>query len=293
MARIFSLILLQPGSLTLRNLPLLILFISNLVLGQISLSITEYRPFPEKITLLDIEPTVLSWSIANRFLLLDQNQRELIELGPFGNVNLASGLGQAGHTYGELVWMGISPEGIWVLDRIENLISHLDYRLNPVRTEKLELRIFPENAALDPWGRMFLLSRTYNSIFIFENGSLVQAPFIDLSREFETSLCLKDMSVNQDGDLAILDCEGEVHFFNRLGQRQVSYPTEIPDAEFLAAIRGHWFVFNKNGKGVSVKSQEKVSIPGASVPVIDVAAMNRSLAVLSRDHILILNAKFK
>ena len=280
--------------LTLHKLILLIVyFLTSLIFGQVSLSISEYRPFPDKISLLDIEPTVLSWSIANRFLLLDQNKREMIELGTFGDVTLASGLGQGGHTYGDLVWMGISPEGIWVLDRIENLIFHLDFRLNSVKTEKIEPRIFPENATLDPWGRLFLFSRTYNSVFIFEKGSLLEQPFINLSREFEKTIHIKDMSINQDGDLGILDADGEVHFFNRLGQKQNSYPSRITNAEFLTPIRGSWFVFNKLGKGMSVKSQERVSIPGASVPVIDVATMNRSLAVLSQDHILILNAKFK
>ena len=59
-----------------------------------NLSIAEYRPFPEKISLLDIEPTQVNWSIANRFLLLDENKRELLELGPFGDLNLAGGLGR-------------------------------------------------------------------------------------------------------------------------------------------------------------------------------------------------------
>ena len=49
--------------------------------SQIKLSISEYRPFPDQISILEIEPTKISWSIANRFLLMDQYQKDLIELG--------------------------------------------------------------------------------------------------------------------------------------------------------------------------------------------------------------------
>ena len=76
---------------------LFILLSITLCSGQVNLSIAEYRPFPEKLSLLDFEPTKMSWSIANRFLLLDEHKRELLELGTFGDVNLAGGLGQKGN----------------------------------------------------------------------------------------------------------------------------------------------------------------------------------------------------
>ena len=63
-------------------------------------------------------------------------------------------------------------------------------------------------------------------------------------------------------------------------------------SEFIAPVRQKWFVFNQNGEGMSVREQEKVSIPGGSVPVLDIAVMNRSIAILSHDHILILNVQF-
>ena len=54
----------------LRNYFILLLFCFYSVLGiSPKLSIVEYRPFPEKISLLGIEPTQLNWSIANKFLL--------------------------------------------------------------------------------------------------------------------------------------------------------------------------------------------------------------------------------
>jgi len=268
------------------------LIIFNCLFSQISLTISEYRPFPEQISILEIQPTKISWSIANRFLLMDQYQKDLLELGIFGDVTLSSVNSLTNQSYGEIVWMGLSPNGIWVLDRIENTISQLDYRLNQIRSDQLALRIFPENATIDSWGRIFLFSRTYNGIYIYEDNQFNDVPFIDFSREFQTSFCLKDLENNEDGEIAILDCNGVIHIFNYLGEKQFTYEANIQNPEFIIPLRSHWVVFNRQGLGVEIKSNEYLQIPAASLPVVDIKTQNKSIAVLSRDHILILNAKF-
>ncbi|MBT3179766.1 MAG: hypothetical protein HOB40_06245 [Candidatus Marinimicrobia bacterium] len=263
----------------------------TLLWGQVTLSIAEYRPFPDKIALLNIQPTKVGWSIANKFLLLDANQRELIELGLFGDVTLASGISSNSRSFGELSWLGVSPKGIEVVDRLENEVSILDYRLNHVLSTELEPRIFPEKCAIDSWGRLFLFSRTYNAIFVLEHKQLNKKPFIDLTREFSQSVCVLDLEVDQDGNLLLLDCSGMVHVFNRLGKIQFHYPSKIDNAEFLVPVRNRLFVFNTLGEGISINTDERVSIPGASVPVLDMVSMNRSIAVLAKDHILVLDVK--
>ena len=275
----------------LTKIGFILICLANFTFAQINLSIVEYRPFPEKISLLGIKPTKVGWSIANNLLLLDTDKRELIELSSFGDVTLSSGLNQRSRSFGEITWMGVTSKGIQVVDRLGNEIVTLDFRLNPIRHIELGQRIFPELSALDSWGRLFLYSRTYNVIYSFEQNQLNGTPFIDLTREFGQAVCIKDLEVNQDGDLAFLDCNGTVHIFNRLGQVQLYYPSKIKDAEFLVPVRNRWFVFNSRGKGKTIKLNESVSIPGASLPVVDIASMNRSMAVLSIDHILILDVK--
>jgi hypothetical protein len=275
----------------LRKYGIIFIFWANVGLAQVSVSIAEYRPFPEKIELLGIEPTKVGWSIANNLLLLDVNHSELIELSSFGDVTLSGGFNQRSSSFNELIWMGLSPNGIQVVDRLENKIITLDYRLNSMGESKLNRHIFPELGALDSWGRLFLYSRTYNVIFSVEQKRLIETPFIDLTKEFGKSVCLKDLEVNQDGELAFLDCDGTVHIFNRLGQVQLYYPSKIDNAEFLVPVRQRWFVFNTQGEGRSIKTNETVTIPVASLPVVDIASLNRSLAILSNDHILILDVK--
>ncbi len=45
--------------------------------SQLKLELVEYRPFPDEVEILDLEPTKISWSMGNKFLLLDQNKGEL------------------------------------------------------------------------------------------------------------------------------------------------------------------------------------------------------------------------
>ena len=60
--------------MTYHKIIYILLLVLNFLLAQINLSISEYRPFPDQISILEIQPTKISWSIANRFLLMDQYQ---------------------------------------------------------------------------------------------------------------------------------------------------------------------------------------------------------------------------
>ena len=61
--------------------------------------------------------------------------------------------------------------------------------------------------------------------------------------------------------------------------------------DFLVALRDDWLLFNKSGDGFSLLSNERLTIPDVSVPIKDIKSMNKSVAILSKDHILILNAQ--
>ena len=58
-------------------------------------------------------------------------------------------------------------------------------------------------------------------------------------------------------------------------------------------LRDDWLVFNNNGDGLSILFNKRLEIPEVSIPILDIKSMNRSVAVLSKDHILILNAQYK
>jgi hypothetical protein len=114
---------------------------------------------------------------------------------------------------------------------------------------------------------------------------------VNLSKELGSVFCMAEMQINQEGEMAILGCDGMIHIFSQNGRKKISFPSTIENAVFLIAVRDDWFVFNRMGAGISIHSQKKVSIPGASIPIEDMASMNRSIAVLAKDHILILDVK--
>ena len=256
------------------------------------LKIIDYRPFPDEINILNLKPSKISWSIANKFLLLDQNKGELFEISQFGEFKLSGTNSKKNSRYDELIWMGVSPMGVQIIDRFENELIQIDFRLNPIQSIHFNHAIFPELASIDPWGRLFIYSKTYNSIFLFENSSIDKIPFIDLGKEFKIESCIIDLENNENGFLGLLDCNGFFYIFSQNGQIQESIPLKIKEPEFLVPLRDDWLVLNKFGDCVSIKFNQMISLPGFNRPVIDVASFNRNIAILSNDHILIVNAKY-
>ena len=107
-----------------------------------------------------------------------------------------------------------------------------------------------------------------------------------LNEQFES---IKDIKINDNFEFGILGCNNIVHFFNRNGEKIKSINSVIKDSYFLISFLDDWLVFNKDGKGISIKSQEPVSIPNSCTPIIDMTSKNKSIAILSKDHILVMN----
>tara|TARA_S200000501_G_scaffold98676_1_gene92076 strand:- start:95525 stop:96370 length:846 start_codon:yes stop_codon:yes gene_type:complete len=272
------------------NRLLILLILNNIIESKNLLYILEYRPFPEEMTVLNFQPENFCWSLANNFILLDKSKNEIISLDKFGKISLSSSFGLRLHSFGELVWGGISPDGIFIVDRLNNMIYLLDYRMNIISKNGLEPRFFPDLGAIDPRGRVLLYSSQYNSVFSYSEASKIDR-FIDLNRLVNTRGCIKDMDVNDEGELALLDCNGLLHLFTNLGRLKVSLPVNLDEPQFIAFIREKWFLFNKKGDGIDIVAQEKIEIPEVSIPILDLISFNRTISILSSDHILVLEVK--
>ena len=131
------------------------------------LHIVESVQLPEQLKALRLKPDRISWSLRNSFLLLDSYNSELLLLKNSGEVKFSSGLGIRNNMYGELIWAGISPIGIQVIDRLENKVMILDLNLNFMHNISINHSLYPEMAQIDPWGELFMYSNTYNGIFIY------------------------------------------------------------------------------------------------------------------------------
>ncbi len=208
-----------------------------------------------------------------------------------GEVKFSSGFGRIHNIYSELIWAGISPIGVQVVDRLENEIIILDLNLNFMHNISINHNIYPEMAQIDPWGKLFMYSNTYNGIFILENNIMSNKPFIDFSKEFYSNYCIKDFAISSDGEVAILGCDGKFNEFSQNGLKKKSVPIKISNPLFLISVRDDWFVFNAAGECLLVSSSEKISMPNISSSILDIATINRSIAILTKEQILVLNVR--
>ena len=272
---------------------LYIIFLNYVAIAQSGLNIVDYKIFPSELEILDIKPDVFEWGVAGNFLLLDKVNHQLVSISSLNDLQLVGGFGRKTISFSEPVWVGVAPDGILLIDRLENKVISLDYRLIYMNEISLEPRLYPELAAIDKWGTVYMYSSQYHSIFSFKQRKLRQMPHIDLKRYDNIDYCLSQIVINQEGDLGLLGCDNSVHIFSRHGEYINSYYPKIKSAEFLVPLRDDWLVFNNNGDGLSILFNKRLEIPEVSIPILDIKSMNRSVAVLSKDHILILNAQYK
>ena len=268
-----------------------ILFISHLIRGQVSdFKIKECIPLPKRISELGLKPTKFNWSIGNRFIFIDEVKNQIMNVNPIGNLSFPSGLSE-NSVYGEFIWAGIIPEGVGVVDRLENSINYLDVRLNTNSVLDFSQKIYPDMAAVNSSGVIHLLSQTYNSIYTVEGSRFNSIPFIDFTKERLSSNCFIDMSLNGNSDLFLLGCDGIAYVFSLNGKLKTSIPFSINDPKHVIAIGDDWFVFNDHGIALSINTNIKYRLPQSSTPIIDVQSKNSSIAILSLNQILILDVK--
>jgi len=265
----------------------------SLIQAQPNLSVVTYQAFPPELNILNINPSSIEWGVAGSFLLLDKIDNQLVSIGSLYGMQTVGGFGRGSFSFSEPIWVGVDPHGISIIDRLENKVIQLDYRLNYMGEINLEPKLYPDLATIDQWGRILIYSSQFHSVFSLEHRLLNKIPLIDLNRFSKISFCIKQLNVNENGDIGLLDCDSNFHLFSRHGEYKNSFTSNIKSGEFLVPLRNSWFVFNTIGEGESIIKKIKLQIPNVSLPVVDVKSLNRSLAVLSKDHILILNAKLK
>ena len=99
----------------LNNYIISILAYSCIVFSQVTLSISDYYPFPSELSDLNVNPDVLEWGVAGSFLLLDQKENQLVSIGSLNGFQTVGGFGLNSFSFTEPVWVGVEPTGFSVL----------------------------------------------------------------------------------------------------------------------------------------------------------------------------------
>lgn len=268
-----------------------LIFISSLILSQNRLNVIEHLEFPEKLKKNDIQPNILTGSFSDAYLMLDYYKQVIIKIDLSGKTTFSSAVGDNSFQYGDFVWIDVMPDGIKVLDKLDNKILHLDHNLNKIQTIKLSEDIYPDKASSFSWGDILLYSKTYNGIYIIENGELNEKIFINLYKEFNSKICLEDFEINQDGEIGILHCNGELTLFSQNGKKKITYPNLLKDAKFLVSINSEWLYFDKNGNGRFVEENVNNNLIVPAMSILDVTSNNGFITVLTKDYILTMDVQ--
>ncbi|MBT5781875.1 MAG: hypothetical protein HOI03_01780 [Candidatus Marinimicrobia bacterium] len=268
-----------------------IIFMTSLVLSQNKLNIIEHLDFSENLKQNEIQPNILSSSYYDSYLMLDFYKQVIIKIDLSGETTFSSAIGDNSFQYGDFVWLDVMPDGIKVLDKLDNKILHLDHNLNKIQTISLSKDIYPVKASSFPWGDILLYSKTFNSIYIFINGKLDEKTFINFYKEFNTKICVEDIEINQDGEIGLLHCSGELTLFSQNGKKKITYPNLLKDAKFLVSINFEWLYFDNNGNGRFVEDKLINELIVPANPIIDVISNNGFLSFLTKDHILTMDVQ--
>ena len=114
--------------------------------------------FPPEMEILDIKPDIVEWGVGGSYLLLDKINHQLVSVGCLSGMQLVGGFGRQAVSFSEPIWVGVAPDGILLIDRLENKVILLDYRLTYMYDISLEPRLYPDLAAIDNWGTIYMLS---------------------------------------------------------------------------------------------------------------------------------------
>jgi len=268
-----------------------LIFTCSLILSQNTLNIIEHLEFPDKLEQYDIQPNILSNSFYDSYLMLDFYKQVIIKIDLSGETTFSSAIGDNSFQYGDFIWIDVMPDGIKVLDKLDNKILHLDHNLNKIQTMNFSIDIYPEKASSFPWGDILLYSKTYNCIYIFMNGELDEKVFINLYKEFNSKICVEDIEISQDGEIGILHCNGELTLFSQNGKKKITYPNLLKDAKFLVSINFEWLYFDNNGNGRFVENKVNNNLIVPTVSILDVTSNNGFIAFLTKDHILTMDVQ--
>ncbi|MBL7014490.1 MAG: hypothetical protein ISR83_08720 [Candidatus Marinimicrobia bacterium] len=266
------------------------LFSLSILFGRDEITLIAYKPFPSIFNQMGFSPDKVQLGFSDDLYLLDKNSRQICRLDSDQNVLFYGGFGRSENAFFEPTWIGFTSDGLWVLDRTENRLGQLDYRLNKIRSIDLAYKSYPEQAAIDPFGRFFLLSHQYQIIHGTDQSDVLNSRIIEFSDYNDIMNCNSDFKINENGDLGLLTyCDGVVHIFNSIGKRIQVDKIGIEKPQFLVSIRDKWLVLNENGEGEYLFTNNRVQLPGIVGIIKDVISQNRTLIILSKDQVLYLN----
>lgn len=262
----------------------------NLVYSQITFLEKSRFYFTENPVIQKFKADYLVNNIENSFLVLDKDLGSIhkfeISKDAFKSIDYYN----ISESFGDLIGVIANSSGILIFDRNNNQIFKLDYNLNLITIDILDIQLYPEKVAIDTWGRPIIYSKRLNAIFIYENhidGKIL----INLNHIPNFNNCISDFEVGSNGDIAILDCTGEVYLFNSLGKLRFSYPPVLEKSKFLIYYNSNWIILNEKGLGTNLNDRSKIIFPETNLKLKDISVVDNNIVLLYNSFISVLHVQ--
>ncbi len=247
--------------------------------NEIFIQYLEEKISPEKIIALS----------ANKFVLMDKSINELILLEGQQIKGRTGGFGMGSSSFIEPTDMVKHNLQIRVIDHYKNSITYFDYKLNILKEEILITSeynpFYPDLLAIDPMKGEVVLSKESGVILDVNDQTM---PMIDLNQYSISGECVKDLSSNSDGILAILTCHDELILFNRFGRFMERYSVDISEPIIVLDQFNKWIMINEKGAIITDRGSKKQFPINDGEKIIYADSYFQHLIILTNQRIVIL-----
>ena len=264
---------------------LVLILFSNLFAQIIFLPSSKIL-FPKEFESFDFFPDNIS-SGPSGFYLLDNKSRQIAYLSNDGKYKIEGGFGSGTSAFIDPVCILISNLYVWVVERTNNMIHSLDYKLNFVKSSEFE-PIYPEFAAVDSWDQIYLYSNLDRMLYRFNPFTEHTLEFIDLSVWSDQCGNIEAISVLESGDVFLFCKDQQLLFqFNRVGRLIKISSVENLDVDFVTSYNSRILLLNKNGNGSVFPGAKEIKLP-VTETILGISSYQGGLSILHSDHIIIL-----
>ncbi len=225
----------------------------------------------------------------DRFVLLDQESKEIFLIDQNGIIKRSGGFGQGLESFSEPTDIVVSKLDVLVSDRFNHALVHFDYNLNLIGSKSFSAAVpkpfYTDLIIANPLGEPYILSRLYGELWELNGGI---RPTIEFYQYGINSESIIDAASDQSGNIAILSDTDEIILFNRYGRLIKHYKVLVDHPVNIFRVQNEWVVINETAilQFNDDRMSEFIFINDSEI-VVDTDTFFNKIIILTNQRILI------
>ena len=243
-----------------------------------TLPVNGFHVFPSELDAWGFSPNCVVVGVNHHLYFLDSINKLAVSITPDNNTHVAE-LSQDGlYDPVDIVQYGLS---VWILNRMDNKLFEYDLKLNLIRTHEIQLS-YPEKMTVDSNGNIYVISNQIPGVWKNLQGNKDGFPFIDLEIFVDTISDIVDLKVSPSHQIALLDEDGRIHIFNRIGKYAASNLPKISNPSFVFWGKNGWAFLNNIGE-LQTTTGKIIHLNISDEPILDITIRNNTLFILTSE----------